>query len=325
MHLLPWLTLLCFTFFTQVYSSPAQLTTRPLPLLLPDGHVNFSAANAGLGYGPIPQGFTLRPDLQFPRPISESATLINIAHFIKHLGQHDIQGEIPPQNFMTARYPEPVIGVRVPPSRRAIKRQYVISALVLAMMHMLGLNQPTFHVSHYTLLWHDEEIGGLSFGIFAPSEGSTRDTTSEQDVAMKVSADAEPVKIPDNISQESGQVVETTTGLTKNRLSVAVTYLGSPLNKEDLLSTLIWTMGQASVPATEFRFANWVPDWLEGHTRFIASATPRPRPPYLTYFWLLEALAATADYLVDHNRYGDVRTLIIVDGAQIGQGLFRHR
>ncbi|KAL9629860.1 MAG: hypothetical protein Q9204_005040 [Flavoplaca sp. TL-2023a] len=325
MNLLPWLTLLCFTFVNHIYSSPAQLSTRPLPLLPPDAHVNFSVANAGLGYGPIPEGFTLRPDLQFPRPISESATLINIAHFIKQLGQHDIQGEIPPQNFMTARYPEPIIGIRVPPSRRALKRQYVISALVLAMMHMLGLNQPTLHASHYTLLWHDEEIGGLSFGVFAPSGVGARDTTSEQDVAMKDSAGAAPGENPDIISQESGQVVETTTGLTNNRLSLTVTYLGPPLNKEDLLSTLIWTMGQASVPASEFRFANWVPDWLEGHTRFIASATPRPRPPYMTYFWLLEALAATADYLVDHNRYGDVRTLIIVDGAQIGQGLFRHR
>ncbi|KAL8867728.1 MAG: hypothetical protein Q9198_008413, partial [Flavoplaca austrocitrina] len=149
------------------------------------------------------------------------------------------------------------------------------------------------------------------------------------DVAMKVSAGAEPVKNPDTVSQGSGQVVETGTGLANNRLSVAVTYLGPPLNKEDLLSTLVWTMGQASVPASEFRFANWVPDlvpeWLEGHTRFIASAALRPKPPYMTYLWLLEALAATVDYLVDHNRYGDVRMLIIVDGAQIGQGLFRHR
>ena len=325
MHLIPWLTLLCFTFFNQVYSSPAQLITRPLPLLLPDGHVNFSAANAGLGYGPIPAGFTLRPDLQLPRPISESATLINIAHFIKDLGQNDIQSENPPQNFVTDRYPEPVIGIRVPPSRRAIKSQYIISALVLAMMHMLGLNQPTLHASHYTLLWHDEEVGGLSFGIFAPSEAGARDTTSEQNVAMKVSAGAAPNANADTISQESGLAVKTTTGSTNNRLSVVVTYLGPALNKEDLLSTLIWTMGQASVPASEFRFANWVPEWLEGHTRFIASATPRPRPPYITYFWLLEALAATADYLVDQNRYGDVRTLISVDGAQIGQGLFRHR
>ncbi|KAL9027727.1 MAG: hypothetical protein Q9180_007286 [Flavoplaca navasiana] len=196
-------------------------------------------------------------------------------------------------------------------------------------MHMLSLNQPTLHASHYTLLWHNEEIGGLSFGIFAPLKEGTRDTTSEQNVAMKVPAGAEPGNNPDTVSQGSGQVVETSTGLANNRLSVAVTYLGPPLNKEDLLSTLVWTMDQASVPASEIRFANWVPnwvpEWLEGHTRFIASAASRPKPPYMKYLWPLEALAATADYLVDHNRYGDVRMLIIVDGAQIGQGLFRHR
>ncbi|KAI4231091.1 MAG: hypothetical protein LQ349_005824 [Xanthoria aureola] len=320
----PWFTILYLLFFRLVRSSPAQPITRPLPLLLPSGHVNFSLANSGLGYGPIPDGFSLRPDMQFPRPMSESATLINIAHAIKQLGQGDIQGEVLPRDFATARYPEPVIAVRVPPSRRTLKRQYVISALILAMMHMLSLDQPTLRWSHYTLLWHGEEIGGLAFGIYSPPallEGMAQNATSAQ-------KRAEPQVNSDIISQqESNQAVATTTtGVTNNRLSVAITYLGPGLEKTDLLSTLILVMAQAAVPASETRFANWVPEWLEGHTRFLASAAARrTSPPYMTYYWLLEALVQTADYLVDRDRYGDVRMLVSVDGAQIGQGLLRHR
>ena len=318
----PWSPILYFLFIRLVHSSPAQPITRPFPLLSPNGHVNFSLANSGLGYGPIPDGFTLRPDMQFPRPMSDSATLINIAHAIKQLGQGDNQGEVPPQDFATARYPEPVIAIRVPPSRRTLKRQYVISAFILAMMHMLSLDQPTLLWSHYTLLWHGQEIGGLAFGIYSPPllGGIAQNATSAQKRAeAKVNTDIIP-------QQESYQAVATTTtGVTYNRLSVAITYLGPGLEKTDLLSTLIIVMAQAAVPASESRFANWVPDWLEGHTRFLASAARRTSPPYMTYYWLLDALEQTADYLVDHDRYGDVRMVISVDGVQIGQGLFRHR
>ncbi|KAI4223682.1 MAG: hypothetical protein L6R36_005235 [Xanthoria steineri] len=262
--------------------------------------------------------------MQFPRPMSESATFINIAHAIKQLGQGDYQGEVLPQDFATARYPEPVIAVRVPPSRRTLKRQYVISALILAMMHMLSLEQPTLLWSHYTLLWHGQEIGGLAFGIFSPPAllaGMAQNATSAQ-------KRAEPKMNSDIVSQESNQAVATTstTGVTNNRCSVAITYLGPGLEKTDLLSTLILVMAQAAVPPSSDRFANWVPDFLEGHTRFLASAAAqRTTPPYMTYYWLLDALEQTADYLVDHNRYGDVRMVINVDGRPIGQGLFRHR
>ena len=325
MVLLPWLTVLFFSLFNLVYSSPAQPITRPLPLLLPDGHGNFSLDNAGLGYGPIPKGFTLRPNAIYSRPIPKSSALINIAHFIKQLGQGDYQGLVPPQDFRTARYRDPVIAIRAHSSRIAIKRQYVILALLLAMRHQIGLDRPTFFWSHYTLFWYDTEVGGLSFGFAPPLEESAHNTISGQDTALKVNAQTEPELNTNIAPQASGEVVETTTGSTNNRLSVAVTYLGASLTKDDLLSTLIWTMGQASVPASKTRVADWVPRGLEGHTRFFANAAPRLRPPYMTYFWLLEALAATADYLVDHDRFGDVRMLISVDGAQIGQGLFRHR
>ena len=139
---------------------------------------------------------------------------------------------------------------------------------------------------------------------------------------------AEPKVNTDIVSQEESNqaVATTTTGVTNNRLSVAITYLGPGLEKTDLLSTLILVMAQAAVPASETRFANWVPEWLEGHTRFLASAAARrTSPPYMTYYWLLDALEQTADYLVDHNRFGDVRIVIRVDGSQVGQGLFRHR
>lgn len=44
----------------------------------------------------------------------------------------------------------------------------------------------------------------------------------------------------------------------------------------------------------------------------------------MTYFWLLEGLAATAEYLIDQDRYGGIRIGLRVDGSRIGEGLFRH-
>ncbi|KAI4284674.1 MAG: hypothetical protein L6R38_001252 [Xanthoria sp. 2 TBL-2021] len=307
-----------------VQSIPVQSSNRLLPLLSPTGSVNYSTANIGLGDEvPVPEGFSLSPDLRLGHPMSESATFINVVHLIKDLGQRDINGEIGPLDFRTPQYPNPVIGIRLPPYKTTIKRKYVMWALVLAMHHMCATQRPPgiFYYSHFTLLFNGREIGGLSFGIIGPMIENAKNITRLENTPEKITAREDPSSDTNLISQQAANL---TTDLTDPRLSVTFTYLGGSLNKEDLLTTLLCVMAGAALPSSETRVPNWAPQWLYGHTRFVVSPLGRPRPPYMTYYWLLEGLAATADYLIDQNRYGDIRIGFRVDGAGIGEGLFRH-
>ncbi|KAL8753544.1 MAG: hypothetical protein Q9199_004973 [Rusavskia elegans] len=258
--------------------------------------------------------------------MSESATFINVVHFIKDLGQRDIDGEIGPLDFRTPRYPDPVIGIRLPAYETTIKREYVMWALVLAMQYMCATQRPPgiFHWSHFTLLFHGREIGGLSFGIIVPMIENAKNITNFENTPEKITARADLSSDTNLIPQQANQAANLPTDLTDPRLSVIFTYLGGSLDKDDLLTTLLCVMAGAALPSSETRVPKWAPLWLYGHTRFVVSPLGRPRPPYMTYFWLLEGLAATADYLIDQDRYGGIRIGLRVDRSRIGEGLFRH-
>ncbi|KAL8750211.1 MAG: hypothetical protein Q9184_006504, partial [Pyrenodesmia sp. 2 TL-2023] len=290
--------------------------------------------NAGLGFGPVPTEFRAVADdmpAEFERPISESATFINVVHFIKTLGQNDFQGEIYPQNFQTAQYPLPVIGLRVPPGRATIKRAYVIWALQIAINHMyLVQATPTFWTSHYTLLWNDDEIGGLSFGLAGPVVEQASQTIAQEKPVEVITARNHPETDSSIDTRELSGVAklitapaERTTDVINDRLSVTYTFTGSPLGKVDLYCALLWVMAEASRPASNTRIlTNWIPPWLQdldAHTTFFASAARRDTAPFMTFSWLLEAVAGAADYFVARNRWGDLRMQLAVDGVPIGQ------
>ncbi|KAL8642577.1 MAG: hypothetical protein Q9226_008495 [Calogaya cf. arnoldii] len=281
--------------------------------------------NAGLGYGPVPPELTVRPDIippGFAPPIPEPATFINVVQLIKALGQRDFQGEISPFLFRTSQFPSPGIKLRVPPGHSTIKRANVIWGLNVAIHHMYLTqhDSTTFPASHYTLLWHDEEIGGLGFGLAANQNEAMGDITAMENRSKTDSA---------IVTRDISGVVNLTTDVTNNRLSVQYRLLGPLLEKVDLYFALLWVLAVASVPASDTRITRtWILPWLDGlefHTTFQASPALRTTPPFMTYFWLLEAVAGAAEYLVARNRYGALRMQLKVDGASIGQGVFRHR
>ncbi|KAL8920326.1 MAG: hypothetical protein Q9208_006297 [Pyrenodesmia sp. 3 TL-2023] len=266
--------------------------------------------------------------------MSESATFINVVHFIKALGQGDFHGEIRPRNFRTFQCPSPLIGLRVPPNHPTIKRAFVIWGLQVAINHMYQEQAtPTFWTSHYTLLWNDEEIGGLSFGL-AEEQASQKITPEEPVEGITARNDPETdssivTRQTSGVANLTTHPAELSTDLTNNGLSVAYTFTGRPLSKVDLYFVLLWVMAEASRPASDTRIMrNWTPPWLEDlelHTMFSASAVHRTTPPFMTYDLLLEAVAGAADFLVAQNRFGELRVQLAVDGVAIGQGLFRHR
>ncbi|KAL8853919.1 MAG: hypothetical protein Q9221_001226 [Calogaya cf. arnoldii] len=281
--------------------------------------------NAGLGYGPVPPELTVRPDIfppGFAPQIPEPATFINVVQLINTLGQGDFQGEISPFLFRTPQFPSPGIKLRVPPGHPTIKRANVIWGLNTAINHMYLTQHPstTFSASHYTLLWNDEEIGGLGFGFAANQDEHMDEITARENRPKTNSAIA---------TRDISGVMNLTTDVTNNRLSVQYTLLGPLLEKVDLYMALLWVLAVASMPASDTRITGtWIPPWLDdlvSHTTFLASPALRTTPPFMTYSWLLEAVAGAAEYMVARNRYGALRMQLAVDGASIGQGLFRRR
>ncbi|KAL8653803.1 MAG: hypothetical protein Q9210_001885 [Variospora velana] len=336
-----WLTILCLSTVRIVQSFPARPSNRLLPNLPSNANFSlFSKVNAGLGYGPIPPEFQARPD-ELPHyarhPLSESATFINTVHFMKVLGQGDFQEEIGPLGFRTPRYPSPVIALIVPPNHPTIKREYIIWGLQIAINHMyLTQVLPTFWTSHYTLLWNDEEIGGLSFGLSGSVDEQTSPTIDRNKRVDEITARNDPKTNSAIVARDTNgkaslttDSADLTTDFADSRLSVAYTFTGGGLDKIDIFFTLLWVMAVASIPPSDTRIlSNWIPPWLADlgfHTLFLASAVDRTTAPFLTFYWLLEAVAGAADYLVDQKRYGEFRMQLTVDGIAIGQGLFHHR
>ena len=311
--------ILCLATVQLVYSNPRLRIHPALPALSSGRVANLSSlhtANTGLGSNddPLPKEFKVREEDIGPqsRPMSESATFINVVQLISVLGKQDFSGEIRPFRFNTAQFPSPVISLDLPPSQ-TIKRAYVIWGLQVAMNDMYTRQQsPQFETSHYSLEWNDEVIGGIYFGLPLPRGEQVSQISDQKTPVQEISA-------PANLS----------TDVTNNRLSVAYTFTGGALNKFDLINTLLWAMSDACRPVSNARVpANWIPSSLAvygAHTTFLVSAARRIAEPFLTYSLLLDALAGAASYFVDHDRFGELRMQLAVDGGPIGECLFRHQ
>ncbi|KAL9024528.1 MAG: hypothetical protein Q9180_007874, partial [Flavoplaca navasiana] len=152
-----------------VYPNPT-LRIHPALPALPSGRVanlpSLHTANTGLGVNddPIPKEFKAREEDIGPqsRPMSESATFINVVQLISVLGKQDFNGEIRPLRFNTAQFPSPVISLGLPPSQ-TLKRAYVFWALQIAINDMYTRQQsPHFWTSRYSLEWNAELIGRIS-------------------------------------------------------------------------------------------------------------------------------------------------------------------
>lgn len=121
-----------------------------------------------------------------------------------------------PLDFRTPRYPDPVIGIRLPEYKTTIKREYVMWALVLATHHMYSTLRPPgiSYWSHFTLLFNGREIGGLSFGMTVPIIENAKNITSLKNTPEKITPRADPSSETSLTSQQVNQTANLTTDLT---------------------------------------------------------------------------------------------------------------
>ncbi|KAL8925141.1 MAG: hypothetical protein Q9208_003646 [Pyrenodesmia sp. 3 TL-2023] len=328
--------ILCFAWIQLAYLSPVQSKGRLLPILRPNGATaNLSSPVANLTWGQIPLEFTMSPDLSLPFPFPQEAAFINIVHALKEIAHGDFQGAMPAQDFRTAAYPEPVIILTSPSGSRTIERKYVVWGLYGALLYMY--NARAFGVSHFTLLWNNEEVGGIGFG-HPYGDGldhrAIDDTTSPENTEWaddnsavpedEASAGAELA----SRATAAGEVNRATENLTDlaSRLSVTFTYAGRNMDKAHMFMAIVWTLATAAIYPSNERIQHlWTPVDQESPCKFVASAVPRTTPPYLQYFWIVEAVAKTAAYLVATNTYRQLSVLMKVDEVVVGRALLFHR
>lgn len=247
----------------------------------------------------------------------------------------DFHGAMPALDFSTARYPEPQITLTPPVGSSTLKREHVIWGLYGALLHMY--DAIGFHVAYYTLLLDNEDVGGISFGnpfgdaldhrsIAARSlqdYGSAIDTGNPAFEARTLASNkiAERADTPGSDHQAAKALTD-----LASRLSVTFTYAGRSMDKDDMFVSILWTIALAAIHASNARIHHiWTPSRQQNSCKFTTSATVRTTPPFLQYFWVVEAVAKAADYLVERNTYRQLSFVMKVDDVVIGRSLFFYR
>ncbi|KAI4270204.1 MAG: hypothetical protein L6R38_007204 [Xanthoria sp. 2 TBL-2021] len=332
-----WLTNLCFAWTQLVNSSPVQPKDRLLPVLPPDEAIaKISSPVTNLTWGPVPLEFKVRPDVILPTQFPEEAAFINIVHAMKDIAHGDFQGTMPAQDFSTARYPEPHIRLTATLGSSTLKREYVIWGLYGALLHMY--NAMGFQVSHFTLLWDDEEVGGIGFGFpfgdrldhRAVDARSLQNYGTADDIGPPASekrtlAGTELAGRANTPGSDKQKLNTTLTDLA-SRLSVTFTWAGRTMDKDDMFLSIIWTLVMAAMHPSYTRIRHlWTPSDQESSCRFTSSATTRKTSPFLQYFWIVEAVAKAADYLVETRTYRQLSFVMKVDEVVVGRSLLFYR
>ncbi|KAL8854759.1 MAG: hypothetical protein Q9221_000542 [Calogaya cf. arnoldii] len=332
-----WIAILSFTWTQLASSSPIQSTDPPLPIILPNAAIqNISSPVTNLTWGPIPIDLTIRPDISRPTTFPEEAAFINIVHAMREIAHEDYQGDMPVQDYSTAKFPEPRIKLTAPIGSNTLKREYVLWGLYGTLLHMY--DAMGFHVSHFTLLWDEKEVGGIGFGeLFGDGiDGRASDAVSLEGhepsnyIDLPVSGEkplagtelADKPTTPGPNTQASNIHVEALV----SRLSVTFTWAGRTIPKADMFISVIWTLALLAMHPSPTRIRHlWAPSHQESSCRFTVSATTRTTPPFLQYFWVVEALTDAADHLVERKTYRQLSFVIKVDHVPVGRALLFYR
>ncbi|KAL8857381.1 MAG: hypothetical protein Q9178_006008 [Gyalolechia marmorata] len=274
-------------------------------------------------------------DLILPIPFTEEAAFINIVHAMKEIAHGDFYGVIQGQKFRTERYPEPVVWIQTT-SAGIVKRKYVLWGLYEILKYLYSILN--FTRSHFTLLWDEEEVGGIGLGT--PSAGHVPDYRTIDDTSHQDDATTDAVAMSeDNQSLASRDITNKTTTLgpqTQNanltdlasRLSVVFGYRGGrPMSKEDMFIGILRVFISAAIPPSNQRIRfHWGPsDTADTPCKFTIASTIQTEPPYLQFYWVVEAVARAADYLVAKDRYQLLSMVLKVDDVKIGGALLFHR
>ncbi|KAL8990697.1 MAG: hypothetical protein Q9169_008061 [Polycauliona sp. 2 TL-2023] len=221
-----------------------------------------------------------------------------------------------------------------------------------------------FAVSHYTLLWEGQEVGGIGFGDLVVGGGGGDDDDDDDDAAAtttRLAAEDANANATTEAEQEEKEEDDDPTSMEKKKkkrtnddtgtvissVNNNETTIISPLHppKNDLTSRLsltftphtplrhiptphirisiIWTLALAAIPPSSERILHlWSPVDQESPCKFTISATRRDSPPWLQYFWVVEAVVRAGEWVVENQVERGFRGVLRVDGVVVGKGLW---
>ena len=245
----------------------------------------------------------------------------------------DFRGDMPLQKFRTARYPQPAI-ILDTPFKTNIKREYVIWGLFLAVASML--DQHVYEMSQFDLLWHGEEIGSITFGDFSSmldtlsreSPGrSTLNTAKPKEILVQntsMAPTATGARTPSSIaSLANATQVRSSPRISDDRLSVVFTSHGDDVGIVNLLVYMLGVLALTAIPPSNIEItARWKPIQFLNICQFELVPSTREEPPFMMFFWLIEAIAEAARYVVENDEYRSLNMLISADGQIIGYSSF---
>lgn len=295
----------------------------------PSKTANLSAAVKNLGYLPIPAAFQIHPE-SHPVPIEyeREAVLTNVIQAMEETAMGNIREYMPLWKFRTAEYPQPAITLSTP-LETDIKREYVIWGLLLATIAMLS--REVYETTQFTLLLRGEEVGSITFGDFSSMSASSGRSILgteklgedlNQNTSMALAATG--ARTPNSTaSLADATPAMNSPKLTDDRASVVFKSSGDDVGIHNLLVYMLVVLSETAIPPSDMEIIDrWTPFKFGVVCRFVLFPTAREQPPFMMFFWLIEAVAKAAWYVIENDAYRNLNMLIYADGKLIGQSVF---
>ena len=323
-----WLAIFLTALLHTVFSSPVAPNNLHLPKFS-SNKTNLLTDFKNLGSLPIPTAFQIHPE-SHPIEIAyePNAIFTNAIQAIEETAIGDIQGYMPLWKFKTARYPQPVITLGTP-LWTSIKREYVIWGLLLAVISMIS--REAFEMTQFTLLWHGDEVGSITFGDFYSMLDSPGRVTGgtvnlrgdiEQNTSMATTGTGARTN-NSTVYQANGTKARNSPSLSEERLSVVFRSSGDDVGVDNLLTYMLVVLAQTAIPPSDSETTKrWTPTAFGRVCRFILTRTARVEPPFMMFFWLIGAVAKAARYVIENDAYRTLHMVIYVDGELIGRSAF---
>ncbi|KAL8716574.1 MAG: hypothetical protein Q9225_006105 [Loekoesia sp. 1 TL-2023] len=261
-------------------------------------------------------------DYQFPILFGKDAAFLNTIEAMKTLAVEDFEGITPLRTFRTETYPQPAISL-TSPAFTGFKREYAIYGLLMAFghIHLLGVAQ----VTHFTLLWNMQPVGGILFGDinrFA-QELDQRTNATTKDIA-ELTATIKQIETGTNQTDITSSVTHTLTSnltdLSSTNLYVAFHYFGDTIAKVDMMISIMYVLVQAARrPANRRILGPWGPAIQDENCKFDARSLVSNPPPFFTFYCVIQAVAAAANFLFERNIYRELSGLIRLDEVTVGK------
>ncbi|KAL8833662.1 MAG: hypothetical protein Q9170_004148 [Blastenia crenularia] len=260
-------------------------------------------------------------------PLDEDAVFINTVEAMREIALGNYAGSMPLWRFTTATYPEVVI-VLDTPLHINIPRTYAIWGLPNAFADMSRSH--AFAVSSYNLFYDEEIVGTISFRYRRPIVDKHANSTA---VVSKRATDVPEYldQTTDDLERRSNapvpaEILQAPNPTNEPRLRVEFTYGAEPMHKEDMMLSIIYSLLLAAPPPSDAEVPTEHPFSTPNfsfHCVFVAWPIHRTAPPFLMWFWLIDAIAEAAGYIVDQNEYRMLEMDILVDSVAVAKAVLK--